>query len=180
MGALWRELRARPHIRGFLGPDTTDEGPPRAWPIPARVESSVLTAGPVLFVGDAATATDPMTGEGIGQALLTGRWAAEAILAHDRDRTGRTRNAVRAAYEARITQELAVDHRMAARLVAVLRHRRAAELALRITGSTDWTRRHFARWLFEDYPRALLLTPERWHRGMFTRPGAYRANDEVT
>jgi flavin-dependent dehydrogenase len=180
MGALWRELRARPHIRDFLGPDATDEGPPRAWPIPARVETSELTAGPVLFVGDAATATDPMTGEGIGQALLTGRWAAEAILAHDRDRTGRARNAVRAAYEARITQELAVDHRMAARLVAVLRHRRAAELALRITGSTDWTRRHFARWLFEDYPRALLLTPERWHRGMFTGPGAYRATAEVT
>jgi flavin-dependent dehydrogenase len=34
-----------------------------------------------MFVGDAAAATDVMTGEGIGQALLTGRLAAEAILA---------------------------------------------------------------------------------------------------
>jgi geranylgeranyl reductase family protein len=180
MGALWRELRARPHIRAFLGPDATDEGPPRAWPIPARVETSALTAGPVLFVGDAATATDPMTGEGIGQALLTGRWAAEAILTGGRDGRGDAHNTVRAAYEHRVARELAVDHRLAARLVTVLRHRRATELAIRLTGSTNWTRRHFARWLFEDYPRALLLTPGRWHRGMLAGPGAYRATAEIT
>ena len=35
-----------------------------------------------MFVGDAAVA-DPMTGEGIGQAILTGRLAAEALLADD-------------------------------------------------------------------------------------------------
>ena len=34
-----------------------------------------------MFVGDAAAVTDPMTGEGIGQAILTGRLAAEALLA---------------------------------------------------------------------------------------------------
>ena len=33
-----------------------------------------------MFVGDAAAVTDPMTGEGIGQAILTGRLAAEACL----------------------------------------------------------------------------------------------------
>ena len=49
-----------------------------------------------------------------------------------------------------------------------------ARAAVRVAGLTDWTRRNFARWLFEDYPRALLLTPGRWHRGMFTGPGAYR------
>jgi hypothetical protein len=28
--------------------------------------------------------------------------------------------------------------------------------------------------MFEDYPRALLLTPDRWHQGMFAGGGAYR------
>jgi dsRNA-specific ribonuclease len=46
--------------------------------------------------------------------------------------------------------------------------------AVRIAGLSGWTRRNFGRWLFEDYPRALLLTPRRWHRGMLTGPGAYR------
>jgi hypothetical protein len=54
-----------------------------------------------------------------------------------------------------------------------LKHRKGARGAVRIAGATDWTRRNFARWLFEDYPRAALLTPRRWHRNMFTGPGAY-------
>jgi geranylgeranyl reductase family protein len=169
MGALWRELLARPHIRSFLGPDATAEGPHRAWPIPARVDRAVLGAGHALFVGDAATATDPMTGEGIGQALATGRWAAQAILAHPGDA-----EAVRRAYEHEVHRDLAIDHRFAERLSWILSKPLGARGAVRVAGLTDWTRRNFARWLFEDYPRALLLTPQRWHKGMFTGPGAYR------
>ena len=41
---------------------------------------------------------------------------------------------------------------------------RALDAAVRVAGLSGWTRRNFARWLFEDYPRALLLTPRRWHR----------------
>jgi geranylgeranyl reductase family protein len=81
MKSIWPELLQRPHIRAALGPDAQMEGRHTAWPIPARVDSAVLTSGRVLFVGDAATATDALTGEGIGQALLTGRLAAEAIIA---------------------------------------------------------------------------------------------------
>lgn len=169
MGALWRELLARPHIRSFLGPTARPESAHRAWPIPARVDDVVLTSGRTFFVGDAAAATDPMTGEGIGQALATGRWAAEAVLAHPGDPA-----AARAEYEHRVHRDLAVDHRFAERLAAVLTNPLGARAAVRAAGLSDWTRRNFARWLFEDYPRALLLTPGRWHRGMFTGPGAYR------
>ena len=63
----------------MLGPDAQPESPHRAWPIPARVDDVVLADARTLFVGDAAAATDPMTGEGIGQALLTGLLAADAI-----------------------------------------------------------------------------------------------------
>jgi hypothetical protein len=47
--------------------------------------------------------------------------------------------------------------------------------ALELAGANDWTRRNFARWLFEDYPRALIATPGRWRRGMFTGAGAFRS-----
>jgi flavin-dependent dehydrogenase len=170
MAALWRELLARPHIRAFLGPDAKPEGPHRAWPIPARIDRMVLTGGRALFVGDAAAATDPMTGEGIGQALTTGRWAAEAILAHGDDVAATT-----TAYERRVQRDLAVDHRLAERLSSVLARPLGARAAVRVAGATDWTRRSFARWLYEDYPRALLLTPSRWGRGVLSEPGAYRA-----
>jgi geranylgeranyl reductase family protein len=169
MGALWRELLARPHIRAFLGPDARPEAPHRAWPIPARVDRVVLSAGRTLFVGDAAAATDPMTGEGIGQALATGRWAAEALLSHPNDPL-----AAGAAYEHEVHRDLVIDHRFAEQLAGILSSPLGARAAVRAAGLTGWTRRNFARWLFEDYPRALLLTPGRWHRGMFTGPGAYR------
>ena len=44
---------------------------------------------------------------------------------------------------------------------------------LRVADLTDRTRRSFARWMLEDYPRAVVLTPDRWRLGMFTPTGAY-------
>ena len=173
MKRLWPDILARPHVRAVLGEHARPEGNHRAWPIPARLGRRTLTHGPVLFVGDAAAATDPMTGEGIGQALETGRAAVEAILAgHDRaDTTAR--------YEATLGRGMVRDHRLAGALSRVLASPAGTEWSLRTAGSTDWTRRNFARWLFEDYPRAVLGTPHRWERDVFTRPGAYRAAAEL-
>jgi hypothetical protein len=47
--------------------------------------------------------------------------------------------------------------------------------AVRVVGINHWTRRNFARWMFEDEPRAIALTPSRWHRRMFRRAGAFVA-----
>lgn len=167
MKDMWPDLLARPALRDVLGPGATPEGVHKAWPIPARVDKVPLTAGGgrALFVGDAACATDPMTGEGIAQALLTGRKAAEAVLAG---------GDVASAYQRAVEHELFADHRLARLLSRALSHRKGVRIALRVAGSTDWTRRNFGRWLFEDYPRAAAITPSRWHRGMFSGSGAYR------
>lgn len=169
MKQLWPDLLQRPHIRAVLGPDAVPESPHRAWPIPARVDDIVLAGSRTLFVGDAAAATDPLTGEGIGQALLTGRLAAEAIADGGLD-AGRTT----AAYRRLVRDALVADHKMSALLTRALRHRKGVRSAVRLAGCSAWTRRNFARWLFEDYPRAVVVTPRRWRRGMFTGPGAFR------
>jgi len=167
MKALWVDLLARPHVRDVLGPDAVLEGSHRAWPIPARVDSMVQATGRTLFTGDAAAACDLMTGEGIGQALLTGVRAAECV------RDAGARGDAAGAYATTVGRELVADHRMSALLVRALRHRKGARAALALAGASDWTRANFARWLFEDYPRALLATPRRWHRGVITGPGSY-------
>ena len=165
MAALWRDLLARPHVVAALGQGFELEGRHTAWPIPARVDSIALTAGTALFVGDAAAATDVLTGEGIGQALETGRLAAEAIVAG---------GDVAGAYAGAVARHLFADHRMSRRLGRVLAHRRGAGGALRLVEmSGGWGRRNFARWMFEDEPRAIALTPRRWHRRVLRRPGAY-------
>ncbi|MBK7323522.1 MAG: geranylgeranyl reductase family protein [Candidatus Microthrix sp.] len=164
MAKRWPELLDRPHIRELLGNEATPESPHRAWPIPARIGDLPLVGDRVLYVGDAAAAGDPMTGEGIAQALVTGRLAAEAVVAGGAG--------VEANYEQAARAALLADHRMSLALTRALSHRKGAAVALALAGATGWTRRNFARWLFEDYPRALVLTPRRWGRGMFTPPGA--------
>ena len=164
----WRE---RPHIAEVLGPDVRPAGPWRAWPIPARIGRAALSGlgGRVLFAGDAAGACDPMTGEGIAQALETGEAAARAIAQAGEDRPERAA----ARYRRGIRWGMAVDERLAQQLSTVLARRSGSDRALSIVDSSDWARRNFARWMFEDYPRAALATPHRWHRRMFSRPGAY-------
>ena len=226
MGRIWSDLLARPHLRRVLGPGAEPESPHRSWPIPARIGRIRLTGPRTLFVGDAAAATDPMTGEGIGQALLTGRLAAEAIIAAaengngdgmtatgaqngdgdagaasggarngdggakaaaDRsgngdgvaeaspadDRSGDGGTGVAAAYEQAVRRELTADDRMARAVAALLARPLTARAGLRAAGATTWTRRNFARWMFEDYPRAALATPRRWRAGTFNRPGPF-------
>ena len=178
MGRLWPRLLERPHVRDALGPCAVAEGPHKAWPIPAHIASSTLHAagGRALFVGDAAGATDPLTGEGIGQALLTGRLAADAVLAAG----GLDPGGAAARYDAAVRRELVPDAELSRLLIRAVRHRRGVITALRLAGATGWTRRSFARWLFEDYPRAYLATPGRWSRGALTGPGAWPGSGRRT
>ena len=170
-GRIWDGLMERPAIRAVLGDTARTDGRRSAWPIPARVDTAVLDHGPVLFVGDAASATDALTGEGIGQALQTGILAAEAAL------SGGTAVEVATLYRRTVRQELLADHRMSVALQGMLAWPTGARMALWVTGLAPWTRRNFARWLFEDYPRALLATPRRWRRGSLSAPGAYASRD---
>jgi geranylgeranyl reductase family protein len=167
LGRRFRDVLEREQFVEVIG-DSAEESKALAWPIPARVEKTALDAldGRVLFVGDAARATDPMTGEGIGQALETGEYAAMAILSAA-DPAARYRRVV--------ATGLARDNRLAGWLSRNgLAHRKGIRYSLRVAGSTNWTRRNFARWLFEDEPRAILATPHRWHRRLLNRDGAFR------
>jgi flavin-dependent dehydrogenase len=157
---LWPDLLARPHLRDVLGPNARPSEPVRAWPIPARYEKARLVHGRVLFAGDAAGVVDPMTGEGIAQALETGMLAADAI-------------ASGADYGSLVHRALGRDLQFAQLLQHILRRPLGARAAIAAADLTPWTRRNFARWMWEDYPRAILGTPDRWRPGAFTTPGAW-------
>ncbi len=171
MKSIWADIPQRSHIAAALGPGAVAESRHLAWPIPARVDTATLTDGRLLFVGDAARVTDPLTGEGIGQALLTGVLAARAIMSGGAlDPTIATTR-----YEHEVHHHLLADHRMSLFLGRALKHKWGARGSVRVAGMTRWTRGNFARWLFEDEPRAIALTPSRWHRRFLDRDGAYRS-----
>ncbi len=160
----WADLLARRHIVDVLGPGFKLVDRHTAWPIPAGITDAVLSSGNVLFVGDAARATDALTGEGIGQALETGILAAEAIIGG---------GPVAENYESAVRRHLFADHRMSVALGKLLRSSLITRGAIRAAATNGWTRTNFARWMFEDEPRAALFTPRRWHRRFLDRDGAY-------
>jgi menaquinone-9 beta-reductase len=168
LAALWPELLTREPMRAALGPRAEPEGRHRAWPIPSVYASARLTDGRVLYAGDAAGVVDPMTGEGIAQAIESGALAAEAVAG------GGPPTAIADRYRRTVDAALGRDLRFAAALSRVLRSTVGATAAIRVAGATAWTRRHFARWMFEDYPRAVIFTPDRWRRSLFTPDGAYQ------
>jgi len=175
MKDLWPNLLDRKHIAKALGPEVVMEDRHTAWPIPARVTTAPLSTGRVLFVGDAACVTDSLTGEGIGQALLSGQLSAQAVIAGN----GREASVTRSRYEQLIKQHFFADHRMSMTLGTILKSSLGARAALRIANLTPWTRRNFVRWMFEDEPRAAIFTPSRWHRNFLRRDGAYVTQDQA-
>ncbi len=162
--ATWRDLLTRASMRSVLGANAEPEAPHRAWPIPTAYDPERLVDGRVLFAGDAASVVDPLTGEGIAQALETGVLAADAV-AHGNNSDVATR------YRSAVHRTLGRDLRFAGALQQIVRRPIGARAAIRAADLTPWTRRNFARWMFEDYPRALVLTPDRWDAWRVHRAG---------
>ncbi len=165
----WAE---RPRIAAVLGPAARPTGPWKSWPIPARLGGTPLAGleGRVLFCGDAAGACDPMTGEGIAQALETASMAVGCML-----HAGPSRPDVAARrYKRRVRLGMQVDHVLSRVCSEVLTHPHGPAKALSMVPRRPSSTGRFARWMFEDYPRAIFLTPQRWKPGTLGRPGAFR------
>jgi geranylgeranyl reductase family protein len=94
--------------------NATMVSPLKAWQLPFGSKKRKVHGGGVLLVGDAAGLVDPFSGEGVGNAMLSGRLAAEvadeAISAND------TGEAFLKRYEERlwnaVWNELATSYRM--------------------------------------------------------------------
>jgi len=63
--------------------------PVRVWPLPLAPAPWRRAEPGLLLVGDAAALADPLTGEGIWQALRSGQLAAEAVATETGDEAGR-------------------------------------------------------------------------------------------
>jgi flavin-dependent dehydrogenase len=160
---------SRPHVVDALGAEVQWDDRMTAWPIPAAINRATLSHRRVLFVGDAARASDVLTGEGIGQALLTGRLAAESIVRHDTSRPELAANA----YERSVREHLFADHRTSQVLSRVAAHPAIVDLGMRLTDTSTVAKQALARWMFEDAKRSSLATPWRWRGGETPRPGAF-------
>ena len=158
----------RPFLASLLGPNAEPEGPIRSWPIPTGTRPALLSAleGRVLFAGDAAHGADPMSGEGIAQALEMGIAAGHAV-ASGGSRAAARNHEVAAAY-AESLRDLVVDHRLSSAARRALSKGATAGAALRVACRSEATREAAARFIFDDRARSALFDVARW-------PGLWRA-----
>lgn len=170
MNQAWPELLKRPHIAGVLG-EAEPVGNHKAWPIPANINTRLLSGlnGRVLYVGDAARVVDPLTGEGIGQALETGHLAADAIA------RGGVANPQRTAalYRRSIQSGMKIDNEFASMIARLVSHETPANTAIKLAPKGPWKGRYAFKWAFEDNPRAGLLTPWRYPSRFKKKRGAF-------
>ena len=91
------------------------------WPLTTYDPASSITAERVLLAGDAAGLINPLNGEGIQYALLSGRWAAETVL--EAAAANDFSQARLKAYAARVDHELHYDMALASLIVQLIRNR---------------------------------------------------------
>ncbi len=103
-------------------------GPLTGWPLPLWSRRRRLSTEGALLIGDAANLIDPATGEGIGNAMLSGKLAAgviaEALAAGD------TSAAVLRQYDARLWTAIGRELRLARLLQGLMRQPGGTEIAI--------------------------------------------------
>jgi flavin-dependent dehydrogenase len=82
--------------------------------IPFNKSFSRITNERILLVGDAAALADPLTGEGISSAILSGKFAAEAII-----EGGENNFKVEKLYNNKVKNSILKEHRYA-KIIAVI------------------------------------------------------------
>jgi geranylgeranyl reductase family protein len=110
---LPRILAAYPQLKERFA-NATLEGPVRGYGLPLGSKRRKISGDGYLLIGDAASLIDPFTGEGIGNALYSGHFAAEQAvraLAAD-DVSAQFMAAYDKAVYARLWNELKLSHRM--------------------------------------------------------------------
>ena len=96
----------------FLGLPEMQKQERHGWMIPVAPRQGPLARGRILLTGDAAGLVDPVTAEGISNAILSGQLAAQAVLDEARD-AGQAARSYQAALEEQILGELRAGRRLA-------------------------------------------------------------------
>lgn len=119
------------------------DGPIVGWPLQTYDPTVPVVGERVMLAGDAAGLINPLNGEGIQYAMLSGRWAAEALSGADL-RDGAP--AALSRYAQRIERELRYDMALSNVIVELIRNRAMAPLWLHFLGTITERARHSPRY----------------------------------
>jgi len=132
---------------------------PRAWLAPLASDRRASRSAPgCLLAGDAGATVDPLTGEGIGPAMRSGRLAAEAVL--DAMGAGRFPGGVPPLYESRLKKAFRPDWRAATGAQRLLMQRPVLDLFIAWGSKSPSVAEGIARLLAGVTPKSVVTDPQ--------------------
>jgi len=165
-----RFVQGNPFVKALHGASTRQRGPVRGAVIPFRTLRTPLVKDRLLFVGDAAGLADPLTGEGIGNALTSGILAGASVAeafsqAAERGRTAALRSYQRECQRA-LRSELFCAKALQRFLLEprIVSPERLLDAWIAKAGQNPRMARAMARLIIGDLPRSILLQAEVWRK----------------
>jgi len=135
-------------------------GSPRGWGLPLGSQKKKLSGNNILLVGDAASLIDPFTGEGIGNAMVSGRLAAQiTVKAHNENNFSKD---FLSEYDSRVYTELWSELRLSRTLQKLSSNSWLFDLVVKKAASNSELRRLITG-MFEDIGERSLLARPRFY-----------------
>jgi len=150
---MLRRFMVDPALGGRLLGGGEPTGPVRGWPLSFGTLERATAGDGWLLCGDAAGMIDPITGEGIGPALLSGRLAAETVLRGDLSAAGLQ------AYERAWTRRLRKSFLAAERLQGALMRPWVAERVVQQAQRRRWFGTQLAAMVAGAMPKTRAFSP---------------------
>jgi flavin-dependent dehydrogenase len=138
-----------PEIAGWLE-GAEPEGPPKSWSLKSGMWGAKRYAQGLMTVGDAASMIHPISGEGVGYAIESGRLAA--AWAHEARSKGDFSAAVLSGYEKQLCQLRAREHMSGLALVKLIPRMELLEPLFRASEKDSAARRTIVEIFTGDTP----------------------------
>lgn len=165
-----RFVQGNPFVKALYGASARQRGAVRGAVIPFRTLRTPLVKDRLLFVGDAAGLADPLTGEGIGNALTSGILAGATVAKAFTAATTESRTAALLSYRRECGQALRMELLCAKALQRflleprIVSSERLLDAWIAKAGQNPRMARAMARLIIGDLPRRVLLEAEVWRK----------------
>ncbi|MEK6902312.1 MAG: NAD(P)/FAD-dependent oxidoreductase, partial [archaeon] len=137
-------------------------GETQGWTLPFGSHRRTLSFDGALLCGDAAALIDPFTGEGIGNALLSGKIAGETVAAaHEKNDFSRT---FLMQYENEIWNTLGAEFETSFTLQKWARYPFLLNMAIKKAATKPRIRSVLSGMLLDEQPRQELVKPLNWFK----------------